>query len=166
MLKSDLNKLKNSFPPISDNETEILILGTLPGERSLEMQQYYAHPQNRFWKVIAQITKSNLPINYEEKLSLLRENKIGVWDVVHSAKRIGSLDINILDEIPSDLDGFIENHPKLKTIAFNGSKSQKLYDKYFKRNPTIKYLPLPSTSPANATYNFERLCKSWIQILL
>lgn len=166
MPKSNLNKLKSSFPPIADKEINILILGSLPGEKSLEMQQYYAHPQNRFWKVVACITNSNLPINYEEKLALLRENKIGVWDVVHSAKRIGSLDVNILDEIPNDLEGFIANHPNLKTIAFNGSKSQKLYDKYFKRNPNIKYLALPSTSPANATYNFERLCESWIQILL
>lgn len=160
------NEIKNSFPPIADKEIKILILGSLPGEKSLEMQQYYAHPQNRFWKIIAQITNSNLPINYEEKLNLLRKNKIGVWDVVHSAKRIGSLDTNILDEIPNELETFIENHSKLKTIAFNGSKSRKLYDKYFKRNPNIKYLALPSTSPANATYNFERLCQSWIQILL
>lgn len=159
-------ELKTSFAPIADINIKILILGTLPGEKSLEMQLYYAHPRNRFWRVIAEITSSKLPNDYSEKLELLQQNKIGVWDVVQSAKRIGSLDTNILEEVPNDLDNFIENHPNLKVIAFNGSKSNKLFDKYFTRKPELKYLSLPSTSPANATFTFERLCEKWREILL
>lgn len=160
------NKLKTSFAPIADNKTRILILGSLPGEKSLELQQYYAHPQNRFWRLIASLTNNPLPTDYTEKINLLLANKIGVWDVIHTAKRIGSLDSNILDEVQNDLEGFIENHPNLKVIAFNGSKSQKLFDKYFPRKPEIKYLHLPSTSPANATFTFERLCEKWREVLL
>lgn len=156
---------KFSFPPISDQNTEILILGSLPGERSLEMQEYYAHPNNRFWKLIAEITNKELPTNYAEKKELLLKNKIGVWDVVREAKRQGSLDTNIIDESPNDLESFIANHKNLKTIVFNGSKAQKLFDKYFQRKSNLTYLQLPSTSPANANYNFERLKGSWNAIL-
>lgn len=159
------NSLKNSFPPIADEKTEILILGSLPGEMSLELQQYYAHPRNRFWKVIAKITNSEIPENYEQKLSFLQQNRIGVWDVVQTAKRVGSLDTNILNEIPNDLESFINNHPSLKVIAFNGAKSRALFDKYFVRQSKLKYLALPSTSPANASFTFEKLCENWRKIL-
>lgn len=158
------NSLKNSFPPIANEKTEIMILGSLPGEMSLELQQYYAHPRNRFWRVIAEITRSEIPQNYEEKLQLLQQNKIGVWDVVQTAKRIGSLDTNILDEVPNDLESFIVNHPKLKVIAFNGAKSRALFDKYFVRKTNLKYFALPSTSPANASFTFEKLCENWRRI--
>lgn len=155
---------KFSFPPVSDEKTEILILGSLPGERSLEIQQYYGHAQNRFWKIISALINTDIPANYEDKKKLLLENKIAVWDVVREAKRQGSLDTNIVGEIPNDLDSFIENHKNLRIIAFNGSKSQKLYDKYFQRNLNLTYLQLPSTSPANANYNFGRLINSWKKI--
>lgn len=159
------NEFKSSFVPIADKETQILILGSLPGDRSLAENEYYAHPRNRFWRIIAEITGYDFPANYKEKLEMLRQNKIGVWDVVNSAKRVGSLDTNILHEVPNDLEGFIENHPKLKTIAFNGAKSQKLFDKYFTRKATLKYLALPSTSPANAKISFEMICQKWKEIL-
>lgn len=160
------NFLKTSFAPIADENTQILILGSLPGDKSLQLNQYYGHPRNRFWRVLAKITNSNLPTNYEEKINLLRQNKIGVWDVIHTAKRIGSLDTNILEEIPNDLSGFIKSHSNLKTIVFNGSKSRTLFDKYFTRKPDLKYLPMPSTSPANAAFSFEKLCEIWREILL
>ncbi len=157
---------KFSFPPISNENCEILILGSLPGERSLEMQQYYGHAQNRFWKIISALINTEIPTNYEDKKKLLVENKIAVWDVVREAKRQGSLDTNIVGEIPNDLESFIENHKNLRIIAFNGSKSQKLFDRYFKRKPNLTYLHLPSTSPANANYNFERLINSWKTIFI
>ena len=162
---SPTNDLKTSFAPIADDKTQILILGSLPGDKSLEFQQYYAHPRNRFWRVLAEITDSRFPDNYEEKINLLQQNKIGVWDVVHTANRVGSLDTDILDEVPNDLDEFILNHLQLKTIAFNGAKSQKLFDKYFTRKVSLKYFALPSTSPANAGFTFEKLCERWREIL-
>ena len=166
MLIPPTDQLKSSFASIADNETEILILGTLPGEKSLEMQQYYANPRNRFWRIVAEVTGSDLPNTYPEKLEMLRQNKIGVWDVVHTARRIGSLDTNILDEVPNDLEQFISTHPQLKLIAFNGAKAQKLFDKYFRRKEHLKYLPLPGTSPANASFSLERLYERWREILL
>lgn len=165
MSKEYPNPIKSSFAPIADKETQILILGSLPGDKSLAENEYYAHPRNRFWRIIAEIIGYDFSTNYIEKLEMLRQNKIGVWDVVNSAKRTGSLDTNILDEVPNDLEGFIEEHPKLKIIAFNGAKSQKLFDKYFTRKATLKYLALPSTSPANAKMSFEIICQKWKEIL-
>jgi hypoxanthine-DNA glycosylase len=154
-------EFKTSFAPVADQSTKILILGSLPGDKSLELNQYYAHPRNRFWQVLAEITDSQWPNNYEDKIEMLRRNKIGVWDIILTAKRVGSLDTNILDEVPNDLDKFIVSHPRLEIIAFNGAKSQKLFDKYFGRKDGLKYIALPSTSPANASFSLEKLCKRW-----
>jgi hypoxanthine-DNA glycosylase len=156
---------KLSFEPISDCSTEILILGSLPGEKSLAMHEYYAHPQNKFWRIIAAITNDETPVTYEDKLSMLITNKIGVWDVVREAKRIGSLDTNIVDEVPNNVDGFISRHKNLKVIGFNGTKSMKLFDKYFKRHEHLKYIHLPSSSPANARIKFDEICEKWRELL-
>ncbi len=159
------NVVKTSFPPISNPETEILILGTLPGEKSLEMQEYYAHPQNKFWRIIAAITNNQTPVTYSGKTSLLLANKIGVWDVVREAKRIGSLDSNIVGEVPNNLEEFLANHKRLKAIGFNGAKAAKLFDKYFERHENIRYVALPSSSPANARISFDEICVRWQEIL-
>lgn len=157
---------KKSFDPISNTETEILILGTMPGDKSFELGEYYAHSRNRFWTIISTITKSKFPINYAEKKSLLINAKIGIWDVAHKAERKGSLDAAIKDEIPNDLPGFIGRHKKLKVIVFNGTKSEALYDKYFDRKKDLKYYSLPSTSPANTSIDTNTICKVWKQILV
>lgn len=159
-----IDRFRSSFAAISDSDTEILILGSLPGERSLSENRYYAHPRNRFWKLILRIIESADPGNYEERLDLLLRSKIGLWDVVRSGKRKGSLDSNILEAIPNDLSGFISAHGSLKIIAFNGKKSQELYDKNFKRANHLKYLSLPSSSPANASFSFDQLFESWRRI--
>jgi hypoxanthine-DNA glycosylase len=160
------NQIKTSFPPISANTTEILILGSLPGEKSLAMHEYYAHPQNKFWRIIAAITDNETPATYGDKLSLLIKNKIGVWDVVREAKRIGSLDTNIVGEVPNDIDSFISRHKNLKVVGFNGTKAMKLFDKYFKRQAQIKYIQLPSSSPANARIKFEKMSEKWRKVII
>lgn len=157
--------IKTSFEPIADNNSTILILGSLPGDKSLELQEYYGHPRNRFWKIIASITQSDLPLTYNAKKELLLKSKIGIWDVAHKANRKGSLDSFIKDVEPNNISGFIENHLNLKVIGFNGSKSQSLYDRYFTRKHSIKYISLPSSSPANASISFENICKKWSEIL-
>lgn len=157
--------IKKSFLPISHSSIEILILGSMPGEKSLQEQEYYAHPQNRFWKMLATITNSSMPTNYEEKIKLLEVHNIGLWDVVFEAKRIGSLDSAIEDESPNDIESFIQYHPKLKTIGFNGKKSEALFKKYFKQKSHIRYLLLPSTSPANAGIGFDEVCERWKELL-
>lgn len=165
MITNSDNFIKTSFAPISDKSTEILILGSLPGEKSLSTHEYYAHPQNKFWRIIAAITKNQIPVTYSDKKSLLAANKIGVWDVVKQARRSGSLDTNIIDEIPNKIDKFILKQTNLKTIGFNGTKAAKLFDKYFLRQKFIKYINLPSSSPANARISFDEICEKWSELL-
>jgi hypoxanthine-DNA glycosylase len=155
---------KTSFSPISNPDAEILILGTIPGDKSLELGEYYGHARNRFWKIISTITNNELPLNYDEKKALLLKSKIAVWDIAHKAIRKGSLDTAIKNEEPNDLDSFIANHPNLKVIGFNGAKSRVLFDKYFERKSSLTYIALPSSSPANARFTFESICEHWLQL--
>jgi hypoxanthine-DNA glycosylase len=164
----DLNlipNLKSSFDPITKKDIEILILGTLPGDKSIELQEYYGHSRNRFWKVIARITNNETPENYLDKIVLLSTSKIAVWDIAHKAIRKGSLDTAIFQEKPNDINGFIQNHPNLKVIGFNGKKAEALHDKYFERSDKIKYYSLPSTSPANAKFGMDKISEIWLKIL-
>src|SRR5690606_14631135 len=165
IVKAISTNTKTSFDPISNSDTTILILGTMPGDKSLELGEYYGHPRNRFWKIISTITDSDLPLTYNEKKALLLKTKIGIWDVAHKANRKGSLDSAIEDEEPNDLDNFFTKHKNLKVIGFNGTKSQALFDKYFDRKSDLKYISLPSTSPANTSIDFDSICKLWRQIL-
>jgi hypoxanthine-DNA glycosylase len=156
---------KTSFDPISNIDTTVLILGTMPGDTSLALGEYYGHSRNRFWKIISTITGNSLPLNYTDKKALLLKTKVGIWDVAHKANRKGSLDSAIEGEEPNDLENFIARHKKLKVIGFNGAKSELLFDKYFDRKSTIKYVSLPSTSPANTGIDFDNICKQWRQLL-
>ena len=165
IVKATSTNTKTSFDPISNSDTTILILGTMPGDKSLELGEYYGHPRNKFWKIISTITENNLPLTYTDKKELLLKTKIGIWDVAHKANRKGSLDSAIEDEEPNDLDNFIARHKNLKVIGFNGTKSQALFDKYFDRQSGLKYISLPSTSPANTGIDFDNICKQWRQLL-
>lgn len=156
---------KSSFEPITNKDVRILILGTLPGDKSIELQEYYGHSRNRFWKIISRITNRELPENYKDKIELLNKSKIAVWDVAHRATRKGSLDTAIFKEEPNNLNAFIRNHPNLKVIGFNGKKAEALFDKYFERKDNIKYLSLPSSSPANARYSLNEIVKTWQEII-
>ncbi len=137
----------------------------MPGDTSLKYSEYYAHSRNRFWKIIATITNAEIPNTYEQKKDLLRKNKIGLWDVAARANRKGSLDTSMSNEIPNDLENFINMHKHLRVIALNGAKADTLFNNFFSRKPNITYFSLPSTSPANTRYNFEVICSSWKQIL-
>jgi hypoxanthine-DNA glycosylase len=156
---------KKSFEPISSPDTTILILGTMPGDKSLEIEEYYGHSRNRFWSIISTITGNQIPTTYLEKKNLLLKTKIGIWDVAKRAIRKGSLDDALINEEPNDLENFITKHKHLKVIGFNGKKSEELFNKYFKRKPEINYISLPSTSPANTRFDFDNICMIWRQIL-
>ena len=158
------NIRSNSFAPVIYSDTKILILGSLPGKKSLELEQYYGHTRNRIWKILSHLTGSDIPVTYQKKKELLCKNKIGLWDVAHSAHREGSLDSNIKDESPNDIEGLIKNYDSIKIIGFNGKKSEKMFYKYFTEKPDIKYVPLPSTSPANMAISFEDICARWSQL--
>ncbi|PKB18856.1 DNA-deoxyinosine glycosylase [Flavobacterium sp. 5] len=150
-----------SFPYFIDSNTEIIILGTMPGAISLEKQEYYANPRNHFWKIIYSIF-DDLPISdsFEEKKEVLLSNKIGIWDVLENCERKGSLDIHIKNHKENDFENLFKELPKITKIIFNGKKS---YDFFFKRYGKIEgitYFVMPSTSPAN-TMTFENKLKIW-----
>src|SRR5690606_36145515 len=123
------------------------------------------YSRNKFWKIISTITDSELPQTYADKKDILLKSRIGIWDVAHKANRKGSLDSAIKNEEPNDLNTFIKKHRYLKIIGFNGITSEALYDKYFIRDSRIKYICLPSTSPANTRIDFDGICEKWRQIL-
>ena len=153
-----------SFKPSIDNNSKILILGSMPGVKSLEEQQYYAHPQNRFWKVMSEIcNEPEMPkFDYVIKLKTLLKNNIALWDTIKSCKRDGSLDSNIQNETPNDIRKLLSEYPNINIICLNGNKSYSAFKKYF---PDLleKYTcyKMPSTSPANARYNLSSLTKAW-----
>ena len=157
-----------SFKPSIDNNSRILILGSMPGVKSLEEQQYYAHPQNRFWKVMASICNEPklYEFAYDLKLKTLLNSNIALWDTIKSCKREGSLDSDIQNETPNDIKGLLKNYPNIKTICLNGNKSYSAFKKYF---PDLleKYNchKMPSTSPANARYSLYILIKEWSKVL-
>ena len=153
-----------SFKPSVDYNSKVLILGSMPGVKSLEEQQYYAHPQNRFWKVMNILC--NEPklheFAYDLKLKTLLKNNIVLWDTIKTCKREGSLDSGIQNEIPNDINGLLKKYPNIKTICLNGNKSYSALKKYF---PDLlqKYTcyKMPSTSPANARYSLNKLIDKW-----
>lgn len=157
--------LKRSFLPLVNANTKTLILGSLPGDRSLEQNEYYAHPQNRFWKVIRHLYNNPDTTSYVDKVNLLLDNGIGLWDVCAEASRPGSMDLAIKDESPNPIIALLEVNPGIKLVVFNGQKAYKLYAKYFEEKENIRYLCLPSTSPANAKTNLEQLVTHWRTII-
>ena len=153
-----------SFKPSIDKQSKILILGSMPGVRSLEEQQYYAHRQNRFWRLMGIFCNvENLQdINYQEKLQILLKSKIALWDVIQSCNRDGSLDSNIQNEVPNNLQELLRQYPNIKGIILNGSKAYSAFKKYFpKLLMQYQCCKLPSTSPANAKYKLENLYQEW-----
>lgn len=141
---------KRSFAPVVDQDTRILILGSLPGDASLAQQQYYAHPQNRFWHLLSDVTQINLVTQeYSLRLQTLLQNHIGLWDVVAQAKRHGSLDSQIRERDDNDLLALIRTLPQLHTIAFNGATAGKIGLKILGNDQApYRILHLPSSSPA------------------
>ncbi len=150
----------SSFPPIVSNDAKILILGSVPGVKSLEMQEYYAHPQNKFWKIIFELFNENFSEDYLEKIKILKKNKIAVWDVIDSCERVGSLDTTIKNEESNDILQLLKKYQNIKTIFCNGGKSYQNLQKIVGKNFEIPIYLLPSTSPLH-TISFEKKLESW-----
>jgi hypoxanthine-DNA glycosylase len=155
-----------SFPPFVNDEAEILILGTMPGAMSLAKQEYYAHRQNAFWKIMYSLY-AELPVSedFAEKVKLLQQNKIAIWDVLANCERKGSLDIHIKNQVENDIEGLLNEYPKIKKILFNGKESYKYFQKKFGHIEGISFHVMPSTSPAN-TIKFEQKLAAWREALL
>ena len=152
--------ITHEFEPIFDERSRILILGTLPSVKSREGQFYYHHPQNRFWKVLAKICKTEPPATIAEKKAMLLEHGIAIWDVVQSCDIIGSSDSSIKNVTPADLS-VILRQASVKTIFLNGGKAWDLYQKYCAGMTDLPAVKLPSTSPANAAWSLEKLVTVW-----
>ena len=156
------------FPFVADEETSRMIIGSMPGIASLNANQYYAHPHNAFWKIIALLFERPYPFqNYEDKLSLLLKNHIGLWDVFAFCDRDGSLDSDIRNGVVNDFETFSNLHPNVRTLYFNGNKAYQSFTGTFKDKPffqNLKLYPLPSTSPANARLTFADKVKAWSAI--
>lgn len=150
-----------SFLPYVNSETEILILGTMPGIASLEKQEYYAHPRNHFWKIMYTLF-SELPIDekFENKIKLIQNHTIGLWDVLQNCERKGSLDIHIKNQKENDFISLFKKYPQVKKIIFNGKESHKYFFKKFGQIKGITYYVMPSTSPAN-TMSFDKKLEIW-----
>lgn len=154
----------HSFEPVYDKDSEILILGTLPSVKSRENNFYYGHKQNRFWKVIATILKEPVPETVEEKKVMLLAHRIALWDVIQSCDIKGSSDSSIKNVQPTDI-GMILEKTNVTQIYANGNKAGQLYKRYQFPVTGIESMVLPSTSPANAAWSFDRLCETWRVIL-
>ncbi|PVX47790.1 G/U mismatch-specific uracil-DNA glycosylase [Flavobacterium sp. 103] len=151
----------SSFPYFVDSNTELLILGTMPGSVSLAKQEYYGNPRNHFWKIICTICDAlPIPENFDEKVKILQSNKIGLWDVLENCERKGSLDIHIKNQKENDFFALFEKFPKINKIVFNGKQSHAFFYKSFGQIKGITYYVMPSTSPAN-TMTFENKLKIW-----
>lgn len=150
----------HTFEPVWDTNSRVLILGTFPSVKSRENHFYYGHPQNRFWKMIAQITKSKLPETIEEKKKLLLTNHIAIWDVIASCDIIGSSDSSITDVVPNDIAGLLAD-TNIQTILANGKKAAELYNRYIYPQTKLPIVTMPSTSPANAAWSLDRLCAEY-----
>jgi hypoxanthine-DNA glycosylase len=156
--------MKTAFEPISDPQSKILILGTMPGEKSIEVQQYYGHPQNQFWKLLFTIFDQPFSTNYHERETLLRKNHIALWDVLSHCEGEGSADTSIKNEIANDFDTFYRLHPAIKHVFFASKQAEKFYLKYAGKRDEMIYQVLPSPSPANAAKSFEQKLEEWRKI--
>ncbi len=152
-----------SFAPLVDDDSCILILGSMPGVKSLQEQEYYAHKQNRFWRLMALLLGEDLPVTYEAKCAMLLAHHIALWDTLGYCEREGSLDSDIKNEIPNDILGLLAKHPRITTIVCNGGKAAAAFKKYFAKDlpPHVTVHYLHSTSPANARMRLEDLAEEW-----
>ena len=151
---------KHPFPPLYDKNSKILILGSFPSVKSREQMFFYGHPQNRFWKVVSQVAGAKTPLTVNDKSDFLHSNHIALWDVIASCEITGSSDSSIKNVVSNDLTEIFEN-ADIKQIFVNGKTAEKYYNKYIRDTIGREAVCLPSTSPANAGWNTERLVNAW-----
>lgn len=153
-----------SFDPIADENSRILILGSMPGGESLRKQQYYGYPRNNFWRIVFELMGEVFSEDYEEKKRFLLRNGIALWDVIKSCKRQGSLDANIKNAIVNDFPNFFARYPKINHVFFNGRTAYDIFKKHVGFSNDRSYTYLYSTSPAHAVPYSVKL-DNWCQIV-
>ncbi len=155
-----MDRIVHPIPPIYNEDSKILILGSFPSVKSREGEFFYHHPQNRFWRVISLVFEEPLPVSTTEKRNLLIKHGIAVWDVIQSCEITGSADSSIKNVIPNDISRILDT-ANIKKIYTNGGTASRLYKKYIYPITVIESYGLPSTSPANAGFGMERLLDAW-----
>jgi TDG/mug DNA glycosylase family protein len=160
------------FPPIVDSAATVLVLGSLPSRKSIEALEYYAHPQNAFWKIMGELFGAGLDMSYRKRTELLKLNKLAVWDVLASSIRPGSMDTNIDESTarPNDFSSFLKAYSDIRLVCFNGKKAASMFDKLvLSGHPELRsrllFETLPSTSPAFASMTFKEKLKKWSIVL-
>ena len=156
------------FAPVEMADAEVLILGSLPGMRSLQMHQYYAHPRNAFWQLIERIFDAESSLPYAQRVEILTANRIALWDVLSAAERPGSLDSSIVRSSAraNDFAAFFRAHPQVSRVCFNGRKAEELYRRFVLPGLSaefaeLRYVSMPSTSPAHAGMPFAEKLVRW-----
>lgn len=157
-------RASHEFPPVFDENSEILILGSFPSVKSRQESFFYANPQNRFWKLMAQLLNESYPKDTKDKIAMLKKHKIALWDVIESCDIVGSSDSSISNVVPVDISQILSRANIIKVYA-NGGKAFELYNKYLYPKTQLEITKLPSTSPANAGYSFDKLLSEWKKIL-
>ncbi|QJC55337.1 G/U mismatch-specific DNA glycosylase [Polaromonas vacuolata] len=167
-----MSTLLQALPPLLSTQTRVLILGSFPGIASLKAQQYYGHPQNQFWKILQTVWPDGAPQqhaqSYAARCDWMLSKGLGLWDVYASCEREGSLDSNIRHAQLNDFAALARHCPDLQAVAHNGAESFK-HAKYVQQvmaspmqdKPALEFCRLPSTSPANAAWRFERKLQVW-----
>ena len=156
-----------SFAPIAAEDAKILILGSMPGVKSLEEQQYYAHPRNAFWPIMAKLYQFDLTLDYSARCQQLKHHQIAVWDVLKSCRRPGSLDQHIEPDsmVANDFKSFLKQHNQIQHIFFNGGKAEQVFKRHVLPTLNVErqlsFQLLPSTSPAHAAKSLDEKCQLW-----
>lgn len=150
----------HNIPPLYNNDSQTLILGSFPSVKSREAEFFYGHPQNRFWRVLAGVFSAPVPETVEQKKRLVLENRLALWDVIAECEITGSADTSIKSVKPNDIAGIIEN-TAVSRIFVNGKTAEKYYIRYIEKTVGKRAICLPSTSPANAAWSLERLINAW-----
>lgn len=165
--------IARSFPPVLPEKPKLLILGSMPGVRSLEARQYYAHPQNMFWNIMGEILSFSPSSPYAERVGALLDAGIALWDTLKFCERAGSLDSDIKKgtEVANDVCGLLENNPSVRAVFFNGGKAEQVFNKHIRTalkentRSRLHIETLPSTSPANAGIAKKKKTALWTEAI-
>lgn len=152
------------YEPVYDARSRVLILGTFPSVKSRENGFFYGHPRNRFWQVLAAVTGRPVPHSIDEKKAFLLDSRIALWDVIASCDIAGSSDASITNVVPTDISRILKES-LIERIYANGTTAGRLYETWQKKQCGREIILLPSTSPANASWSFERLTARWAELL-
>ena len=155
-----MNRIEHPFPPLYNQDSRVLILGSFPSVKSREQMFFYGHPQNRFWRVIAAIFDEEVPATIDEKKALILNHRLALWDSIASCQIKGSSDASIQNVKANDI-GMILDKCNIENIYCNGRKSHEMYCRYIQPDSGREAVCLPSTSPANARWTLDLLIDAW-----